>query len=286
MSIWLQFRESMLDVLVKTSNHEVLNTLNASHSQTDILDLSQQLNRAMQQFKAEAFRASGSMVDYDKLRKSIAYQRYTQELIPQLRDIDLGQLKNENEARTFWINLYNALVIHAVIAFEIKESVTEGSPLAILRFFRRAAYRVGGHFFRLDDIEHGILRNNAGNPVIPGAQFCSTDPRLAFSLPLDPRIHFALNCASASCPSVDAYAADQLDSQLDAATRNFLRHEIKLDKNSLCLSRIFLWYRKDFGSKMDLLSFLRKHTSNEFWGNDGAVDFNIEYNSYNWQLNT
>ena len=118
-------------------------------------------------------------------------------------------------------------------------------------FFARIAYAVGGYRFSADDIEHGILRANAGHPAIPGKQFTNRDSRSAFALDrFDPRIHFALNCASRSCPPINVYLAENIDQQLDLATRNFINGgEFSVDvKNmTVTLSTIFRWYAPDFG---------------------------------------
>jgi Protein of unknown function, DUF547 len=69
------------------------------------------------------------------------------------------------------------------------------------------SYAVGGHVFSLDDIEHGILRCNRKHPTSGFVAFGPGDLRLPFALPLpvDPRIHFALNCGAKGCPAIRAY---------------------------------------------------------------------------------
>lgn len=75
-----------------------------------------------------------------------------------------------------------------------------------------SSYNVGGHTFSLDDIEHGILRCNKKHPTSGAVAFSISDPRLPFvlHLPLDPRIHFALNCGAKGCPAIRAYATLQM----------------------------------------------------------------------------
>src|SRR5690606_36544813 len=106
-------------------------------------------------------------------------------------------LSSWEERAALWINIYNALTIDAVIAFGIRESVREVPRMG---FFRQAAYCIGGHIFSLDDIEHGILRGNRRHPAYPVPQFDEKDPRRYAILPFEPKIHFALTCASRSCP--------------------------------------------------------------------------------------
>lgn len=77
-------------------------------------------------------------------------------------------------------------------------------------------YAIGEHVFSLDDIEHGILRCNKKHPTSGLVAFGPGDARLPFVLPLpvDPRIHFALNCGAKSCPAIRAYDASSLLSEL------------------------------------------------------------------------
>jgi hypothetical protein len=146
-------------------------------------------------------------------------------------------------ARAFWLNAYNALVRHGVIAKRIRRSMRE-TPL----FFARVAWRLGPFVLSLDDIEHGILRENRNHPLYPWRRFGAADPRRQLVLTLDPRIHFALNCGARSCPPVAAYTAERLESQLDAATRSFLSQELEVSEEArtVRVSRILHWYARDF----------------------------------------
>jgi hypothetical protein len=147
----------------------------------------------------------------------------------------------------FWLNVYNALVIHAVLTFELRETVKE-----LPRLFARVRYRLGAETFTLDDIEHGVLRGNRGHPAKPLLpQLWLWDRRRRHVLEeLDPRRHFALNCGARSCPPIRCYEALELDAQLDMATRSFVQQDVDLDhdRRTVRLSRLFSWYRRDFGS--------------------------------------
>ena len=161
----------------------------------------------------------------------------------------------------------------------------------MIRFFRRAAYDIGGLRFSLEDIEHGILRANRGQVGLPGPHYAGNDPRSAVTITdLDPRLHFALNCASASCPPVGVYTAENLDEQLDMATRNFIDHEVKLDdkRDKLLISSLFKWYAKDFGGREGtiklLLDYLPKDERYDWLSNIGGKP-RIGYLRYDWSLN-
>jgi hypothetical protein len=232
---------------------------------------------------------SGTAVDYVALRESKAYADYRQECLAALRQFDPHRLPSLEAARAFWINLYNALVLDAIICIGIQKSVTEGF-LGTLFFFRRAAYLVGGQRMSLEDIEHGILRGNRGNPYVPGPHFTSNDSRLTWSLPLDPRIHFALNCGGRSCPPIRAYEAEKLGQQLDLASRGFIDAtvEVRPECKEVVLSPIFRWYAADFGGRIGISRFLTDHLS------DGkrrqalllqGDEISLVYTSYDWGLN-
>ena len=158
-------------------------------------ELAEALRRAALTMEAQAFDPATGLLDYARLAGSASLQAYRQQARA-LWAFDPSVLETPSQRLAFWINLYNALMVDAVISFEVKRTVRE-----IPGIFWRAAYGVGGRRYSLDDIEHGILRSNAGHPAIPGARFSAADPRQRFVLPcLEPRIHYALNCASRSCP--------------------------------------------------------------------------------------
>jgi len=129
------------------------------------------------------------------------------------------------EALAFWLNLYNAGALEvAADAYERREA----SVLRLPGAFQRPWATVAGEDLSLDDIEHGKLR------------------RLG-----DPRIHGALVCGSASCPTLryEPYRGSDVEAQLDDQLRRFLSAGGAVadrTKNVLALSRVFLWYGGDF----------------------------------------
>lgn len=254
-------------------------------------EIAGEIKRAINAFKATAVDAGGRRVDYARLRESVAYATYREECTPKLAALDPGSLETHQERLAFWINLYNALVIDGVITFGVERSVTEGFA-GTLAFFRRAAYDVGGRRVSCDDIEHGVLRSNRGHPYVPGPQFGPSDPRRDWAIsPLDPRIHFALNCASRSCPPVGVYAANNMDAQLDLATANFVRGEVEISpvQGELRLSQIFRWYAGDFGGRRGVIEFLLRHLpagQDREWLTAHRDDVALIHQPYDWTLNT
>jgi hypothetical protein len=194
-------------------------------------------------------------VDYARLRASVEWARAVEAAVD-LRHVALADLAGRAARLAFWINVYNALVLHAIVALGIRRSVHE-----LVGFFRRVTYVVGGFRLSLDAIEHGVLRGNQPPPFPPFRPFGRLDPRGALALDrVDPRIHFALNCGAQSCPPVGVYRAQAIEQQLDLAARNFINQTVALDEDGrVTCSRIFRWYRADFEGAGGLVPFLLRY---------------------------
>jgi Protein of unknown function, DUF547 len=173
-----------------------------------------------------------------------------------LAAVDLRELGGRQSRLAFWINVYNALVFHGIVALGIRHSVWE-----MRGFYRRVCYRVGGLVLSADDVEHGVLRDNARHGWLRGRRFGARDARLALPMhPMDPRIHFAITCGAQSCPPVGVYRAEALDQQLDLAACNFLNQEVTPDgRGRVTCSRILRWYAKDFEGAGGLGAFMMRH---------------------------
>lgn len=283
-------RRATINALLNISDNLVLNGAPLISGQVESGDVIAEINQTVRRFKEQAVSPDGQHVDYTALRHSDVFKYYRRQVAPLLHAVNLNELHNRNAATAFWINLYNALVIDGVIHAHISSSVTEGF-LGILRFFHRTAYNVGGMRFSLEDIENGILRANRGSVFIPGAHFSKDDPRFKLTMAaVDPRVHFALNCASKSCPPISAYSEEHLDEQLDAATRNFLDQEVRLDqdKGRLFVTPLLKWYQADFGGNQGVYAFLRKNLPDDerrAWLETQGPTGNLYYLPYNWSLN-
>lgn len=245
------------------------------------------LTLALADLKADFLDLDSGKVRYDKMRKAESFRRY-EALANGLRSFHLDSLSERRQRLAFWINIYNAAVIHGVVRLGISRSVRE-----IPFFFRRAAYEIGGYRFSLRDMEHGILRGNRRPPYGILTPFGRGDPRRRFVVsPLDERIHFALVCGARSCPPVGVYEADRIDLQLDLAAASFINGpevEIVPEHRVVFLSKIFLWYRADFGSTdagvVDtLLSFLDAGYKRDALAKY-RDEFKLKYRPYNWDLN-
>lgn len=287
---YLSGREKLLDRVLGIDPWSSLNPENLNKNEVfEGSTLVTEFYVAITQFKAIAMNEKGEWVDYQLLSHNPAYQSF-RELISQLREFDLSTLSSRDEQLAFWINLYNSLVIDAVIQEDIKNSVTE-SRLGILSFFQRVAYTINGQRFSLIDIEHGVIRGNHGFPYFPGPHFPSSDPRCKAVIdPVDPRIHFALNCASNSCPPIGVYSAKDLDNQLTLASRNFVQGDLIIDddQKTITISSIFRWYKDDFDGERGIIDFLLNHIvdpENQSWLENNRGTVRIKYHPYDWSLN-
>lgn len=162
-----------------------------------------------------------------------------------------------NDKLAFWINAYNAFTVKLIIDhYPLKSIRSLGNP------WSRRFIEIGGEHMTLDHIENGIIRKEFE----------------------EPRIHFALVCASMSCPKLknQAYVPEQLEQQLERQAIDFVNDSTKnkLEDGRLQLSSIFKWYRKDFTGKMDLVDLIRKYAKDEV-----AADTKITYMDYDWSLN-
>ena len=161
------------------------------------------------------------------------------------------------EQLAFHINAYNAWILHEAVEKYPTKSVRD----ALFTFFLTNRISVAGVKMSFNRLEKDIIRPRFG----------------------EPRIHFALNCASRSCPPLrnEPYDAGKLDAQLDEQTSAYVNSEIgvKPQGDGAALSKIFDWYKEDFGGDAGVLAFLKKYRS-------GKSDFKkISYQDYDWGLN-
>ena len=163
---------------------------------------------------------------------------------------------DRNDSLAYFINAYNAITVKLILDNYPLESIKE-----IKDPWDSVSLKLPNIEFTLNKIEHEVLRKMG-----------------------DPRIHFAINCASESCPKLlnEAFVASKIPKQLEAVTSSFINDPSKnwFSRDRINLSRIFLWFSKDFGSKKERISFIQKYSEKSF--NDKAK---IKYQEYNWKLN-
>ena len=190
----------------------------------------------------------------------------------------IAELKDPLSRKAFWINTYNAFV---------QLSIEKHAPdllnrKARIRFFSARTISVSGIFLSLNNIEHGMLRHSSvwwSLGYLQKLRVSNFEKKLR--LPLDYRIHFALNCGAASCPAIAFYEPGNLDEQLDNAMIAFLEGTVRFEARSktVYLSPIFKWYYHDFGGRRGIINLLwRLHLIPA----DGKI--RIRYSDYSWEM--
>ena len=218
-----------------------------------------------------------SQVNYAGLQQDRAQlQAYLQASAEVSRSRFEGWSKNEQLA--FLINVYNAATVELVLtAYPKLDSIKDLGSL-FQSPWKKKWLPLLGATRTLDDIEQGLIRGEAGYQ--------------------EPRIHFALNCASIGCPALraEAYRGDMLSVQLEDATRLFLsdRSRNRAEGTQLKISSIFKWYRRDFeqgwGGSQSLPQFLGRYAG-ALGLNDSqkqalqAGQMELDFLSYDWRLN-
>jgi len=176
----------------------------------------------------------------------------------------------KNERLALWLNAYNAYTVKLIL-----DNFEDGQPVESIRdiggFFSGPwdikLCRVGGEVYTLDEIEHDIIR-----------------PRFQ-----DPRVHFAVNCASQSCPPLisEPYIGDRLDEQLTGNTADFLNDKEfnYLDGSTLYVTKIFKWFSEDFDD--DIAGFVRKYGKGDLQDRliELGEEVKVKYLDYDWSLN-
>ncbi len=163
---------------------------------------------------------------------------------------------SQNEKLAYWINAYNAFTIKLILKNHPLKSIRDlhkGDPWQVKWI------ELGGQSYSLNQIEHEIIRPQFG----------------------DPRIHFALNCAAASCPPIlnEAFLPEKLETQLEAQTRKFINNPEfhRLSGQTFQTSQLFNWYAEDFG---DPIQFINRYRKPKLPSNT-----RITFLEYDWALN-
>lgn len=170
----------------------------------------------------------------------------------------------ESEKLAYWINAYNAFTVELIIDNYPVETIKDlgGKLFKVNTAWDIKFIKIEGVEYDLNNIEHGIIRKDFE----------------------EPRIHFAVNCASVSCPKLrnEAYVGSKLDEQLDDQVRDFLSDESRniVGSETAKLSKIFKWFSGDFTKKMTLNEFINQYTEVKL--TDSTV---IDYFEYDWNLN-
>ena len=170
---------------------------------------------------------------------------------------------SRDEQLAYWINAYNAFTVQLIVRNYPVESIKDlgGSIYKINTAWDIKFIKIESEVYDLNNIEHDIIRSNFD----------------------EPRIHFAVNCASKSCPLLMnlAFTAAELETQLESIAIKFVnsgQNDISPEKAEL--SRIFKWFNGDFTEKMTLVEFLNQYSDVKL-----KADADINYKEYDWTLN-
>jgi hypothetical protein len=192
----------------------------------------------------------------------ISFKNDHEKLLNYIRVLTLLSSKDEfktlssNQKLAYWINAYNALTIDLII---------RNYPIVSIKDIKdpwdKKYYTFSNKELSLNYIEHDILRKMN-----------------------EPRIHFAIVCASESCPKLqnEAFVVDKLEEQLTKAAKEFLSDDSKnkISSEELELSKIFKWFSKDFKQNGSLIDFINKYSEVNILDNA-----KITYIDYSWKLN-
>jgi hypothetical protein len=186
-----------------------------------------------------------------------------------------NQLVTDAQKRAFWLNIYNAFI-------QEKLSKNPEKYKNRSKFFSKKQINIAGNLMSFDFIEHGILRRSKSklslgylNKTFVG----SLEKKLRVKKP-DYRIHFALNCGASACPAVAYYSAEKLDSQLAIAEGFFVSENcnVNQDNKTIETSKIFSWFRADFGGKKGIRKLLGNYKMQDF------STYKLVFIPYNWEL--
>lgn len=195
-------------------------------------------------------------VDYSGLKRE---EKMLDDFLNILENTRINNRWTEKEKVAFWINVYNAFTIKLILKNYPLKSIKD-----IKKPWDKKFFYVNKEYLSLGDVEHQILRKRFN----------------------EPRIHFAINCASKSCPRIVQipYTGNNLDNLLDRQTKEYINNP---DLNNIGeefykLSKLFSWFSKDFkNAEGSVLSFINKYSKTiiKDQKNKGAIE-------YDWKLNT
>ena len=194
------------------------------------------------------------LVDYKGFQKDRAE---LDSYLHQLSQLEPNDDWSVQELLAYYINLYNAATVQLILDNYPTKSIKD-----IDKAFTKAFVKIGNKTLSLGGIENGVLRKMN-----------------------EPRIHFAVNCASISCPKLlnEAYTAAKINEQLEKVTTDFISGEQNdISKENPKLSKIFDWYASDFevNGKKDVIGYINQYSKVK-------INPNTKYSfiEYDWNLN-
>ncbi|MFT4660112.1 MAG: hypothetical protein ACI8XB_000370 [Patiriisocius sp.] len=192
-------------------------------------------------------------VDYQGISGDERFEQYLNLLMSSHPD----DTWTKNERMAFWINAYNAFTVKL-----INDNWPVKSIKDISNPWGKSFIQIENATYSLEDIEHKILRKKFD----------------------DPRIHFAINCASVSCPKLQNYAFIdvKLNAQLEESAVEFMNDPVRnvVTKDNAQISKIFDWFKGDFTKNGSLKAYINKYSKIKV-----SEEGKLSYMDYNWKLN-
>ena len=214
-------------------------------------------------------------VDYKGLKSEkdilLKFTRFLEEKSP---DSHPGEFTTDSDKLAYWLNAYNAFILTLIVENYPVESIKDINFIGFTVWLNKNL--IGGEKISFKSLEDDIIRSRFG----------------------DPRIHFAINCASASCPplAASAYLPEQLDKQLNASAIFFINDSTNFfvdeSNQTIYMSSIFDWYDDDFLTWLenekgieepDLLDYIAIYIKSGV--RDEWRGYDIEFFDYDWSLN-
>ena len=205
--------------------------------------------------------------DYAGLRQNDADRVALSTYIQSLEAVPVSTLEPADQF-AFWANLYNAVTVRLIV---------DEAPESSIRQIRPRPWSIGpwgvnrveveGRALSLDDIEHGILREQ-------------------FEAPL---VHYAVNCASIGCPNLKptAWRGETLQADLEAGARGYINHPrgVRVTEDGLEVSRIYDWFQNDFGgNEQGVIAHILMYAEPDLADRVAENSRIISY-EYDWSLN-
>ncbi len=204
-------------------------------------------------------------VAYHKVSK--ADREKLESYLVALGDVSVSALRRD-EQLAYWINFYNALTVKVILdhypVASIRDIDISPGLFADGPWDAKQA-RVAGLELSLNDIEHRILR-----PIWK-----------------DPRVHYAINCASIGCPNLQTFVfeGDKIEEMLEETAFEYINHPrgVRVEDGALIVSSIFVWFEEDFGGASGVLRHLKKYADPAL--KEALTGATIGDDEYDWSLN-
>lgn len=220
---------------------------------TQVISFAQYTNYQFFETFLQKYVDENGKVNYNKINSN---KVDLDKVVARFEDLKPKENWSKNEKLAYWINAYNAYSIKLIIDNYPLKSILDISNAWKINFIN-----IDGSKISLDDIDYRVLKKLN-----------------------EPRIHFSINCASYSCPSLKnrAFYPDTIENELENAAITFLNDSERnqISKKEAKLSKLFDWFSADFTTQTDLVTFINQYSKVKI--NDKTK---ISFLDYNWSLN-